>query len=61
LNANEQFQAIAASTANLTGGGICDALIAHCALKAKAETIYTWDTKDFKRLSPSIADRAKTP
>ncbi len=61
LSAEEQFQAIESSSAVVTGGGIYDALIGHCALKAKAEIIYTWNTKDFKRLGPTIADRVRTP
>jgi len=61
LSAEEQFQAIEASASVVTGGGIYDALISHCALKAKAETIYTWNTRDFKRLGPAIADRVRTP
>ena len=27
------------------GGGIYDAMLAHCALKAEAETIYTWNDR----------------
>jgi hypothetical protein len=33
----------------------------HCALKAKAEVIYTWNPKDFLRLSAAIASRVKSP
>ena len=32
------------------GGAIYEAILAHCALKAKAKVIYTWNTKDFLRL-----------
>ena len=61
LSAEEQFQAIEASSPRVTGGGIYDALIGYSALQAKAETIYTWNTKDFKRLAPAIADRVSIP
>jgi predicted nucleic acid-binding protein len=61
LTTEEQFLATEASAPAVTGGGIYDTLIAHCALKASAETIYTWNTKDFKRLGSDIADRVKTP
>jgi predicted nucleic acid-binding protein len=62
LNEKEYFKAIEASaTAGITGGAIYDALLGHCALKADAETIYTWNLKDFKRLGPSIAARVQTP
>lgn len=39
-----------AAQAHLTGGAIYDALLARCALKSKAETIYTWNERDFVRL-----------
>ena len=38
-----------------------DAILGKCALKAKAEAIYTWNPKDFLRLSPAIAGRVKNP
>jgi hypothetical protein len=43
------------------GGAIDDAILGHCALKAKAQTLYTWNVKDFLRLGAAIADRTKTP
>jgi predicted nucleic acid-binding protein len=49
------------ATAGLAGGAIYDAMLGHCALKAGAETIYTWNPKDFLRLPASIAGRVKTP
>jgi predicted nucleic acid-binding protein len=62
LNSNEYFRAVEASSANgLAGGTIYDALLGHCALKAEAQSLYTWNLKDFKRLGPEIAARAKTP
>jgi hypothetical protein len=42
-------------------GAIYVAILGHCALKAGAETIYTWNTKDFQRLPAAIAGRVKTP
>ncbi len=51
----------ASAEANLAGGAIYDAILGHCALKAKAEVIYTWNTNDFLRLSPAIAGRVKNP
>jgi len=38
-----------------------DALIAHCALKARAETLLTWNVRDFTRLGSAIARITKTP
>ena len=50
-----------ASTAFLASGAIYDALLGHCALKAKAETLYTWNTQDFLRLPQPIAARVRRP
>jgi predicted nucleic acid-binding protein len=62
LDEREYFQTLEASAAvGLASGAIYDSLLGHCALKAGAETIYTWNTKDFLRLPPSIAGRVKTP
>jgi len=36
-------------------------LLAHCALKAEAQTIYTWNVKHFEQLGPDIARRLRTP
>lgn len=51
----------AAAAGGVFGGGIYDALIGQCAIKAKAETIYTWNTKHFTRLGKAVAARVKTP
>jgi predicted nucleic acid-binding protein len=62
LDEQEYFQMLEDSaTAGILGGGIYDSILGHCALKAGAETIYTWNTKDFLRLRAAIAGRVKTP
>jgi predicted nucleic acid-binding protein len=62
LGPREYFEAIEASAPlAVLGGGIYDALLGHCAIKAEAETIYTWNVKDFRRLGPAVASRVKTP
>ena len=62
LDEQEYFQMVeTAAAAGLAGGAIYDAILGHCALKAKAEIIYTWNTKDFLRLPPAIAGRVKNP
>ncbi|MFN0304756.1 MAG: type II toxin-antitoxin system VapC family toxin [Burkholderiales bacterium] len=62
LNKQEYFQvAEAAAAGELAGGAVYDAILGHCALKAKAKVIYTWNTKDFLRLSSAIASRVKNP
>ena len=62
LNEDEYFHAIesCASTA-VAGGAIYDAILGHCALKAGAKSIYTWNAKDFKRLGSHIASRVQSP
>ena len=62
LDEQEYFQMLEASAAaGIAGGAIYDAILGHCALKANAATIYTWNTKDFLRLPASISSRVKTP
>jgi predicted nucleic acid-binding protein len=51
----------AASSARIWGGAIYDALIAQCALKVKADVIYTWNLKHFTRLDREVASLVKTP
>ena len=50
-----------AAATNFVGGAIYDALLGRCALKAKAEILYTWNTKDFLRLPSEIAARVRQP
>ena len=62
LDEQEYFQMVEASAAaNLGSGAIYDAILGYCALRAKAEIIYTWNTRDFLRLPPAIASRVKIP
>lgn len=62
LDEAEYFQTADASAAGgLAGGAVYDAILGHCALKAKAQVIYTWNTSDFLRLSPAIAGRVQNP
>jgi predicted nucleic acid-binding protein len=62
LGKQDYLDTIESAAANgITGGAIYDALLAHCALKSAAQSIYTWNSKHFSRLSPSIAARLKTP
>ena len=50
-----------AAASKIVGGGIYDANIGRCALKANAEAIYTWNVKHFVRLGADIATLVKTP
>ena len=45
----------------IVGAAAYDALIAHCALKAEADVILTWNVRDFLRFGPDISRRVKTP
>ena len=61
LDDEEYFQmAEASATAGLISGAIYGAILGQCALKANAEILYTWNTRDFMRI-PAIAGRVKSP
>lgn len=62
LDEEDYYSAIAsAATQRVVGGTIYDALLARCALKANATTIYTWDLDHFRLLGPEVARRVRTP
>lgn len=62
LDEREYFQMVEeAAAAKLAGGAVYDALLGYCALKVHAETLYTWNTKDFLRLPPAISNRVRHP
>jgi predicted nucleic acid-binding protein len=62
LTNEEYFQTMEGSAAiGIIGGGVYDAVLGSCALKAGAETLYTWNVRHFRRLSPDIAARVATP
>ena len=62
LDAEEYWAAIAdAAESGVVGGLTYDALLARCALKAKVETIYTWDVGHFQQLGSNVARLIRTP
>jgi predicted nucleic acid-binding protein len=62
LTGDEYYAAIKeAGGAGVVGGTIYDALIAQCALKAKADMLYTWNRRHFEQFGSRIADRLRTP
>ena len=62
LNEQEYVAALEASASvGVIGGAIYDAILGHCALKAQARTLYTWNVKNFSRLGSAISSRVKTP
>lgn len=50
-----------AAELSIAGGGLYDAIIGKCALKAKAQIIHTWNPKHFQRLGAQIASRVREP
>jgi predicted nucleic acid-binding protein len=62
LDAEEHWAAIAdAAESGVFGGLTYDALLARCALKAKVETIYTWNLRHFQQLGSRVARLIRTP
>jgi predicted nucleic acid-binding protein len=50
-----------ASSEAIVGAAAYDALIAHCALKAGADVLLTWNVRDFTRFGSAVAQIVKTP
>src|SRR5271165_2201099 len=50
-----------AASQGIVGGTSYDALVAACALKAKADVLYTWNTGHFLLLGDEVARRVRTP
>ena len=62
LKPGEYFRSVEqAGVFGISGTAIHDAILAHCALKAGAENIYTWNPTRYERLGKDIAERVKTP
>jgi len=62
LSGDEYASALAASAAlGIVGGAIYDAMLAHCALKAQAEAIYSWNGRHYSRCGPEVTHRLRTP
>jgi predicted nucleic acid-binding protein len=55
LNGDEYADALDASAARgIVRGTIHDAMLAHCALKAKAEAIYTWNQRHYAQCGSEV-------
>ena len=62
LDGEEYAQALETSAAlGIVGGSIYDAILAHCALKAQADILYTWNIRHYALCGPAVADRLRTP
>ena len=62
LTAGERVDALQSSSAlGSVGGGIYDAILAHCALKAKGDVIYSWNVSHYQLCGPDVTERLRTP
>lgn len=61
LSEEEYVSALQSVSETIVGGAAYDALIARCAIKAHADVLLTWNTRDFTRFGPDIARLVKTP
>ncbi len=49
------------SQAGVVGGNIYDALLASCALKANADTIYSWNLRHYRAFGADVERRLRQP
>ena len=62
LSGNEYADALEAAAAlGIVGGGIYDAMLARCAIKAHAEAIYTWNGRHYGQCGPEVTRRLRAP
>jgi predicted nucleic acid-binding protein len=62
LESDEYFEAINDfASMGITGGAIYDGLLARCALKARAATIYTWNIRHFRQFGPEVEKKLRVP
>ena len=62
LDGDEFAGALEASAAlGIVGGGIYDAVLAHCAIEAQAEIIYTWNGRHYAQCGTEVTSRLRTP
>jgi predicted nucleic acid-binding protein len=50
-----------AAALGIVGGNIYDAMLARCAIKAKSQVIYSWNTKHYVQCGHEIIRRLRTP
>src|SRR5271168_5346385 len=62
LSGDEYAEALEASAAlGIVGGSIYDAMLAYCAIKAGAETIYSWNARHYAQCGADVTQRLRTP
>jgi predicted nucleic acid-binding protein len=62
LNADEYGDMLKKFTSiGIVGGALYDAFLATCALKAKAETLFTWNIRHYGQFGPDVTRILKSP
>jgi hypothetical protein len=62
LDGDEYADALQSSAAlGIVGGAINDAMLARCAVKAKAKTIYTWNARHYTLCGREVVGLLRTP
>ncbi|MGC9200066.1 MAG: PIN domain-containing protein [Acidobacteriaceae bacterium] len=62
LSGDEYAESLeAAATLGIMGGSVYDAMLAHCALKAEAATIYSWNVKHYAQCGLAVRQKLRTP
>jgi predicted nucleic acid-binding protein len=62
LNGDEYADALEASAAPSSAAAfIYDAMLTHCAIKAQAQTIYSWNSRHYAQCGPEVTRRLRTP
>ena len=59
---DEYVEALEASVRQgIVGGSIYDALLAKCALKVRAQKLFTWNIRHYEQFGPEIARLVEIP
>jgi predicted nucleic acid-binding protein len=62
LSGDEYADALQASSdLGIVGGGIYDAVLAHCAIKAKVKALYTWNARHYSLCGRAVVGLLRTP
>jgi predicted nucleic acid-binding protein len=62
LSGDEYADALRDSAARgIVGGAIYDAILAHCALKARAKIIFSWNARHYAQCGPEVTQLLRTP
>lgn len=62
LSSDEHFAALQRAAAlGIVGGTVYDILLAHCAMKANAAALLTWNVKHFSQFDLTPIKRVQTP